>query len=54
MAEARQIAEAGRSLEDAAAEPRPLRHLLAFLDGLQGERWRATWPPQPGWSSASC
>jgi glycosyltransferase involved in cell wall biosynthesis len=33
---AREIARAGRSLEDASAEPSPLRHLLAFLDGLQG------------------
>jgi glycosyltransferase involved in cell wall biosynthesis len=31
---ARQIAEAGRSLEDPALEPVPLRHLLAFFDDL--------------------
>ncbi len=39
---ARAIAHAGRALEvDAAAEERPLRHLLAFLDGLSdGERER--------------
>jgi glycosyltransferase involved in cell wall biosynthesis len=34
---ARQLALAGRSLEDAAAESHPLRHLLAFLDSLRGE-----------------
>jgi glycosyltransferase involved in cell wall biosynthesis len=39
---ARAIALAGRSLESGPAAPdiagaRPLRHLLAFLDGLQGE-----------------
>jgi glycosyltransferase involved in cell wall biosynthesis len=39
---AREIALAGRSLEADAAAPappqaRPLRHLLAFLDGLQGQ-----------------
>jgi glycosyltransferase involved in cell wall biosynthesis len=33
---AREIARAGRSLEEASAEPLPLRHLLAFFDGLQG------------------
>jgi glycosyltransferase involved in cell wall biosynthesis len=33
----RQIALAGRSLEDPGSEPRPLRHLLAFLDSLLGE-----------------
>lgn len=33
---ARQIAEAGRSLEDPALEPAPLRHLLAFFDDLEG------------------
>jgi glycosyltransferase involved in cell wall biosynthesis len=33
---AREIARAGRSLEDASAEPLPLRHLLAFLDALHG------------------
>jgi glycosyltransferase involved in cell wall biosynthesis len=36
LGEARTIALAGRSLEDPAVEPRPLRHLLAFLDGLAG------------------
>jgi glycosyltransferase involved in cell wall biosynthesis len=35
--QARQIALAGRSLEDPGSEARPLRHLLAFLDGLLGE-----------------
>jgi glycosyltransferase involved in cell wall biosynthesis len=35
--QARQIALAGRSLEDPGSEPRPLRHLLAFLDSLLGE-----------------
>ena len=33
---AREIALMGRSLEEPAADPRPLRHLLAFLDGLRG------------------
>src|SRR5207249_1118452 len=33
---ARAIARRGRALEDGGAEARPLRHLLAFLDGLQG------------------
>ncbi len=33
---AREIASAGRSLEDAALEPSPLRHLLAFFDDLEG------------------
>lgn len=32
-----QIARAGRALEDDSAEAHPLRHLLAFLDGLHGE-----------------
>jgi glycosyltransferase involved in cell wall biosynthesis len=36
LAEAREIALAGRSLEDLSLAPRPLRHLLAFLDGLVG------------------
>jgi glycosyltransferase involved in cell wall biosynthesis len=36
--QARQIAHAGRSLEDPGSEPRPLRHLLAFLDSLLGEK----------------
>jgi glycosyltransferase involved in cell wall biosynthesis len=35
--QARAIARAGRSREDAAAPARPLRHLLAFLDGLSGD-----------------
>ena len=35
--QARQIALAGRSLEDPGSEPRPLRHLLAFLDSLLGQ-----------------
>ncbi|MCW3029224.1 MAG: glycosyl transferase group 1 [Solirubrobacterales bacterium] len=35
--QAREIALAGRSLEDPEAAPRPLRHLLAFLDSLGGE-----------------
>src|SRR5262249_33623379 len=34
---ARAIATSGRALEDAGAEPRPLAHLLAFLDALSGE-----------------
>ena len=35
--QARELALAGRALEDAGARRRrPLRHLLAFLDGLQG------------------
>jgi glycosyltransferase involved in cell wall biosynthesis len=33
---AREIALAGRALEDASSEPAPLRHLLAFLDSLGG------------------
>ncbi len=37
IAGAKQIARAGRSLEDKASEPRPLGHLLAFLDGLAGQ-----------------
>jgi glycosyltransferase involved in cell wall biosynthesis len=35
--QARAIARAGRSREDASAPMRPLRHLLAFLDGLGGD-----------------
>ncbi len=41
---ARQIAVAGRSLEAQGADAKPLRHLLAFLDGLQGteaDRYRS-------------
>ena len=34
---AREIALAGRALEEPASGPRPLRHLLAFFDGLRGE-----------------
>jgi glycosyltransferase involved in cell wall biosynthesis len=34
---ARALARAGRSREDPSAPPRPLRHLLAFLDSLSGE-----------------
>ncbi|MGO9488351.1 MAG: glycosyltransferase family 4 protein [Solirubrobacteraceae bacterium] len=37
LQEARRIARAGRSLEDPSAPEHPLRHLLAFLDGLEGE-----------------
>ncbi len=33
----REIALAGRALEEPALDPRPLRHLLAFFDGLQGQ-----------------
>jgi glycosyltransferase involved in cell wall biosynthesis len=33
---AREIARAGRSLEDPALAPAPLRHLLAFFDSLEG------------------
>jgi glycosyltransferase involved in cell wall biosynthesis len=36
LEDAREIAHAGRSLEDPALEPAPLRHLLAFFDDLQG------------------
>jgi glycosyltransferase involved in cell wall biosynthesis len=36
LEQARQIALAGRSLEDASVQPRPLAHLLAFLDSLVG------------------
>ena len=35
--EARTIALAGRALEARTTEPRPLRHLLAFFDKLQGQ-----------------
>lgn len=35
---ARELALAGRAPEGAASPSGPLRHLLAFLDGLQGER----------------
>jgi len=35
--QARAIARAGRSREDASAPARPLRHLLAFLDSLRGD-----------------
>jgi glycosyltransferase involved in cell wall biosynthesis len=34
---AKTIARAGRSLENGSAEPRPLAHLLAFLEGLDGD-----------------
>jgi glycosyltransferase involved in cell wall biosynthesis len=34
---AREIARAGSALEGYSQPPRPLRHLLAFLDGLDGE-----------------
>jgi glycosyltransferase involved in cell wall biosynthesis len=37
LEQARVIARAGRSLEDRSAPARPLRHLLAFLDGLRGD-----------------
>jgi glycosyltransferase involved in cell wall biosynthesis len=33
---AREIARAGRALEGGSQPPRPLRHLLAFFDGLEG------------------
>jgi glycosyltransferase involved in cell wall biosynthesis len=33
---ARDLARAGRALEDVSQDPQPLRHLLAFLDGLHG------------------
>jgi glycosyltransferase involved in cell wall biosynthesis len=36
LAAVREIALAGRALESDSTEPRPLRHLLAFLDGLHG------------------
>ncbi|HEX4187701.1 MAG TPA: glycosyltransferase family 4 protein [Solirubrobacteraceae bacterium] len=36
LTDVREIALAGRSLEDPSLAPRPLRHLLAFLDGLGG------------------
>jgi glycosyltransferase involved in cell wall biosynthesis len=32
----REIALAGRALEESGLDPRPLHHLLAFFDGLQG------------------
>ncbi|HEY4427568.1 MAG TPA: glycosyltransferase family 4 protein [Solirubrobacteraceae bacterium] len=37
IAAAAGIARAGRSLETDGVEPRPLRHLLAFLDSLHGD-----------------
>ncbi len=37
MEQARAIALAGRALEDRGAPAQPLRHLLAFLDGLHGQ-----------------
>ncbi len=33
-----EIARAGRALEDESLQPRPLGHLLAFLDSLHGEQ----------------
>jgi glycosyltransferase involved in cell wall biosynthesis len=38
LAQVREIALAGRALEQEGAEARPLRHLLAFIDGLAGEQ----------------
>jgi glycosyltransferase involved in cell wall biosynthesis len=38
LAAARELAAAGRSLEGDASDTRPLRHLLAFLEGLDGEQ----------------
>jgi glycosyltransferase involved in cell wall biosynthesis len=35
---ARGLARAGRALEDPSVAARPLRHLLAFLEALQGDR----------------
>src|SRR4029077_14597079 len=37
MERVREIALAGRALEDPSVSARPLRHLLAFFDGLLGE-----------------
>jgi len=37
LEQARAVALAGRSLEATDSEPLPLRHLLAFLDSLEGE-----------------
>src|SRR5271154_5599192 len=34
--QAREIAQAGRALENGTSSPQPLRHLLAFLQGLEG------------------
>lgn len=36
IGEAREIALAGRTLESPSSKPHPLGHLLAFLDGLEG------------------
>ena len=36
MEQAREIAVAGRALENGASSPQPLRHLLAFLEALEG------------------
>ena len=56
MEQAREIALAGRSLEGPSSEAQPLRHLLAFLDGLDGDALRAL--SRCGgvrcWTSASC
>ena len=38
---ARAIALAGRALEESSAAPHPLRHLVAFLDSLEGERLKS-------------
>ncbi len=35
--QARELARAGRALETKSLAPRPLRHLLAFLDSLRGD-----------------
>lgn len=37
IAAAEELASAGRALESPQEPPRPLRHLLAFLEGLSGE-----------------
>jgi glycosyltransferase involved in cell wall biosynthesis len=37
LEQAKQIARAGRSLEEESAKAQPLAHLLAFLDGLDGD-----------------
>ena len=52
---ARRIALAGRTLEDDAAPPMPLRHLLAFLDSLEGaEREAYLTAARHARTSASC
>ena len=52
--QAKEIARAGRSLEDRSAGAQPLVHLLAFLDELHGDARSTISPPRPRWEIASC